>query len=57
MYFQGFTSAKLGLWSILPMDTPKKNPKDPMWFEPWASKLKVIQFTTKPSYNMELIYV
>ena len=34
MSFLGFTSTRLGLWSVLPKDTPTKKPEDPVRLEP-----------------------
>ena len=33
MSFLGFISNSLGLWSVLPKDTPMKNPEDPVRLE------------------------
>ena len=37
MYFLGFDSSILGLWSVLPKDTPTKNPEDTVQLEPGVS--------------------
>ena len=44
----GFTSSRLGLWSVLPKDTPTKNPEDPVRLEPRTPGLRVKHFTTEP---------
>ena len=48
MSFLGFTSTRLGLWSVLPKDTPKKNPHDLVQLEPRTPGLWVKHFTTEP---------
>ena len=37
MSFLGFTSTRLGLWSVLPKDTPTKNPEDQTLYH-WATQ-------------------
>ena len=53
MSFLGFTSTRLGLWSVLPKDTPTKNPEDPVRLEPRAPWLGVKHFTTEPRRTRE----
>ena len=49
MSFLGFTSTKLR--SVLPKDTPmKKNPEDPVRFEPKTPGLRVKHFSTEPPF-------
>ena len=48
MSFLGFTSTRLGIWSILPKDTPTKISEDPVQLEPRAPGLRVKHFTTEP---------
>ena len=38
----------LGLWSVLPMDTPQENPKDPVWLTLRIPGLQVKHFSTEP---------
>ena len=49
MSFLGFTSTRLGLWSVLPKDTPTKNSEDPVRLEPRTPGLRVKHLTTEPS--------
>ena len=51
MYFWGFTSSILGLWSVLPKDTPTKNPEDTVQLEPGVSRSRVLHFTSMPQRN------
>ena len=48
MAFLGFTSTRLGLWSVLPKDTPTKNSADPVRLELRIPRLQVKHFTTEP---------
>ena len=48
MSFLGFTSTMLRLWSVLPKDTPTKNPEDLVRLEPRTPWLRVKHFTTEP---------
>ena len=48
MSFLGFTSTRLGLWSVLPKDTPmRKTPEDLMWLKSKTPELQVKHFTTE----------
>ena len=48
MSFLGFTSTRLGLWSVLPKDTPTQNPEDPVRLETRIPGLRVKHLTTEP---------
>ena len=39
--FLGFTSTRLGLWSVLQKDIPTKNPEDPVRLGPRTPGLRV----------------
>ena len=49
MSFLGFTNTRLGLWGVLPKDTPTKNPEDPVWLKPRTPELWVKHLITEPS--------
>ena len=44
MFITGFTSTRLGLRSVLPQDTPTKNPELPVRLETRTPGLQVKQF-------------
>ena len=48
MYSLCFTITSLGSEVSCPRTPPMKNPGDPVWFEPGASRLRVTHFTTEP---------
>ena len=49
MYFQGFTSTRLGSEVSCPRTLPRKNPEDPVQLEPRTPGLRVKHITTEPS--------
>ena len=51
MHFLGFTSTWLLPWSILPQDTPAKNPVGLVKLEPRTSRSWVSHLTTRPCWN------
>ena len=53
MSFLGFTSIKLGIWSVLPKGTPMKDPEDPVQLKSRIPGLPVKHFTTEPHKTLE----
>ena len=60
MYFLGFTSTRLGLWSVLPKDTPTKKPRGSsaaQTQDPWIMSQTLYHWATQdPSQNLWGIY-
>ena len=48
MSFLDFTSTRLGLWSVMPKDTPMKSPEDAVRLKPRNPGLRVKHFITEP---------
>ena len=54
MSFLGFPSTRLELWSVLPKDTPTKNPQDPVRLKPRTPELWVEHWATQdPTRNKQ----